>query len=452
MTRSRYPVSTPPRATRWLLLALLSQWGCGGRPPTPVGPAAPSVEPTGRPVERTLTAVVLVDGRQRKVPGHLALMRGRLSALSEAMTEQFGLALAEGGIVELPTFDGPTETLDDTLVGLEGILGRQAAPLPQGDLYIAFVGDPPPARPTIRDMVASRYGGRIVVVRSLSAQFSPQEPERRLGAERVLMLRGVGRVFGALDACGPYIMGRQPPLAWASPDRRPVSWHPANRRLVEVHQALEFPRAGAQARVPKEVAESAGTLLRARLPEAITRCDHATLDRRRALLARLAAAEPEEATPPAPPPAAPEADPALAEGLAALDRGESARAFDLCNPVAERDPAGEAPRCAGLAAEALDRPEEAIPLLRAHLSHHPADDKVMLVLARLIGRNGDDGAARALLEGFVTRNPDSLKARLNLGVAYARLGRYDDARAQWQAVLSRDPENASARKLLEGLP
>ena len=76
----------------------------------------------------------------------------------------------------------------------------------------------------------------------------------------------------------------------------------------------------------------------------------------------------------------------------------------------------------------------------------------MLRLAKLVGRSGDDGAARGLLRRFVESHPDHLRARVNLGVALARLGDYAGAREQWEAVLQRAPGQSDARELLEQLP
>lgn len=421
-------------------MTALALSACGGGEASRPTPQEPSAR---LEVHRTLEAVVLIDDRQRKVPDHEVRNRARLRALSQGLTEAMGVAVQMKALVDLP--EVPRDALDDVLGALE-----QHEGLPKADLYIALIGDPPPTRPTIGDLVVSRYGGRIIVSRTLSARFPAHAQSSRLAAERALLMQGAGRIFGALPACGQYYMGRQPPLAWASPDRRPLSWHPLNLTLMRRHRDIDLRPESTRQIITAEVAKDAAALIETDLPSAVARCRPAELDAHRRLLRSLA--EPSAKPPPPPAPVPSPSNPDVVDGLAALEAEQWGKAYALCAPAAEADPTGDAPRCAGLAAEKLDRPSEAISFLRAHLAHHPADDVVMLRLARLLGRSGDDGAARALLEGFVGRNPSSVKARLNLGVAYARLGDYKRARVQWQAVLDLSPDHPTAKKLLAQLP
>lgn len=447
-----------------LLISL--QCGCGGAPPaerpSAATPSSSTPQPAAtRPISRTLSVVALIDSRQQRVPDHEAIIQGRIAALSAGLTEAVGMAARLDGVEPLP--DAPLVSLERRLGELEQRLTDGPA-LPPADLYVAIVADPLPDQPVMTDVVVSRYGGRIVVMRALAAAFDAADDAARLAAEQALLLHGIGRIFGAVDACGPFIMGRQPPVAWASPALRPLRWHPLNLALIQLHESMPLPEGAAQAEISPALAADAAARLKAPLPSEIQRCSYGSLERRRRLLQAIAEATPPAAKDSAPKDSAPKASPpktpaakspapaGLDEGLAALESERWQAAYDLCRPLADAFPQSEAPRCAGLAAEQLDQPQIAIPLLRAHLAHHTADDTIMLRLARLIGRTGDDGAARALLEGFVARNPNAIKARLNLGVAYARLGKYDEARAQWEAALRIDPESETARKLLDQLP
>ena len=105
-----------------------------------------------------------------------------------------------------------------------------------------------------------------------------------------------------------------------------------------------------------------------------------------------------------------------------------------------------------MAAARTGRGPEAIRHLRAWLAHHPDDGEAVLLLAREVGKGGDDGAARALLARFVEAHPEHVQARINLGVAMARLGDLAGARQHWEVVLQKAPNNADARDLIEQLP
>jgi tetratricopeptide (TPR) repeat protein len=141
----------------------------------------------------------------------------------------------------------------------------------------------------------------------------------------------------------------------------------------------------------------------------------------------------------------------VAAGVAALEADDPATALAHCGPLAEHMPAGPATLCAAQAAERSDRSEDAIRFYRALLAHNPDHAGALLALARLVGRDGDDAAARALLARCVKAHPDSIEARLNLGVALARLGDLQGARATWSALLERDPKHEEAKTLLRQL-
>lgn len=424
---------------------------CGGGPdPLKEGPTTALTLPQPLPeVSRRLSVVVLLDERHRRVPGYEQRMSARIAALSDQLQARTGVALRLKAVEPWPEMPD-TAIMESLLSDLEA-LDHHRGVAPEADLVFALTArPPPPGRSRMQQLVASRYAGRFVVTRSLTRAFDRKSPASRAQAELLVLLHGLGRIFGALPACGDFVMGRTPPIGWASPDRRPLQWHPTNLRQMRAHAGLAFASGQPVGQISQELARAALEQLSQPMPSEVARCDEPELRRRRLLLDGLSQDKPPE--PEVPEPVAEPPPPDVAPGLAALEEGRPGEALAVCAPVAEIRPQGEAARCAGLAAEALGRPEEAMRFLRAHLAHHPGDGQVVLHLARLIGRSGDDGAARALLEGFVGRNPDNAPARINLGIAYARLGDFDRARAQWEAVLSQDPENADARELLSQLP
>jgi tetratricopeptide (TPR) repeat protein len=195
-------------------------------------------------------------------------------------------------------------------------------------------------------------------------------------------------------------------------------------------------------KVPADIAQVALDVL-ARSPADAGRCAPRALAARKLLLGEVlkAANAPE-----------PVVQEGVIQGLAALEAGDPEKAFELCDPVSAANPKGPAALCAGRAAEALGRWPDAVRNLRAHLALHPADEDAVLLLAKCVGRAGDDEAARALLRRYVAAHPDHLRARTNLGVAHARLHEYQAARAAWNEVLRRSPENADALELLSHLP
>jgi len=423
--------------------------GCGGPARAPEEGSA--VDLSGaRPLPeiQRLRAVALVDGRYRRIPNYDQRVGDRLDAVSDHLAARFGLPL---DLLSVRPWTPPRETgeVEALLAEIEEADAAKPGGLaPEADLVIVFTAQPPPRRPKMQNLVRSRYAERFIVARSLTSLFPPEAVAALHQAEVVALLHGIGRVFGATPTCEGTIMADEPAFLGQPPPLDLGRWLPLNLALVRAHATLDLRHAGRGSKIPGDIAARALELL-ASAPPAVERCAGPRLTEREALLRSVTKHRP------APEKPAPEANEAARRrvpgGLAALAAGDAARAFAACEPAAAMEPASDAARCAGLAADRLGRSRDAARYLRAWLAHHPGDEDVVLALARVIGRDGDDRAARALLEGFVSAHPKNVRARVNLGVASARLGDLDAARAQWEAVLRRDPGNADARELLDQL-
>ncbi len=429
------------------LVGALALVGCGldrvDRPDTSVMPRPPEPQPT----VRRLAVVALVDGGWRRLPGFEDRIRATVGAASAFLSGHYGIELDLKRVAPWPAAEGAAAELE-RLAALE-----TAAPLPAADLVLGFTADAPPRRAAMVDVARSRYAGRHAVIFGLGRAHP--DPARRRAAEVRSLLNAIGRIYGALPSCRAGIMAprvpEQPELsaAWR--------WGRTNRALIAAHAPLDLrPSEAGPTRIPTAVAGRAREIL-AR-PDADLRCDLPAVDRRRILLAEVMLAA-ERAAGPEPAPEdelLSDAAPTDTRELAAVAAVEAtladdpAGAFETCRPIAERAPAVAA-RCAGRASEALGLHEDAARFYRAWLAHHPEDEQTLLSLAREVGRDGDDEAARALLTRAVAEQPGFVEARLNLGIALARLGRYPEARAAWQAVLERAPDHAEARRLLEEL-
>lgn len=391
--------------------------------PLDLGEARPA------PVVQKLRVVALAGPRYRRVAGWRDRIGDRLDSVADQLAVRFGLQLEVVDVAEWTALD---DGLDRLLTALE-----EAAPHPTADLVVGFTAAPPPRRARMQNLVRAEYAGRYVVARSQATYFRPSQTEALHHAEVRALLHGVALVFGAVPDCPPSLMARR--ASFAPLERRHWRWTPLNLGLVRAHATLDLRRPG---KVPTDIAQAALELL-AKTPGEAGRCEARAVTARKALLGAVLKAGQ------APPPVK---DDAVERGRAALAAGDAQAAYDLCDPVAARAPDGDAPLCAGHAAAALARWGDAVRNLRAHLAFHPDDESAVLRLAKAVGRDGDDEAARALLLRYVAAHPDHVRARLNLGVAHARLGDYDAARAAWQAVLGRDPENADARDLLARIP
>lgn len=401
-------------------MVLASLAACGPPPPPTAevrGPPAPALV---QPPARTLRVVALVDPGARKVAGHALRIGDRIDAASDQFARLFGVRL------ELLAVRPYAEPVGDLRAALEAL--EHAAPAPEADLVLLFTTAAAPPRPAMSDLVQSRYLGRSVVVRGLAGLFPPEDGERLQAAEVLALEHGLGTILGALPSCGLGVMADAPAFLV---DDGPFRFNSLNLKLIRAHAGL---RPGG--RLTATVAREIGALLAEPTHQI---CPPMLVERRQALAAEVAA----------PPP---QADPAITAGVAALEAGRDEEALAACEPIAQRLPASPAARCAGVAAAHLGRNEQAIRYLRAHLVHHPDDGDAVLVLAREVGRGGDDGAARALLARFVEAHPEHVQARINLGVAQARLGDLAGARTQWEAAQKLDPGNADAGALLGQLP
>jgi tetratricopeptide (TPR) repeat protein len=442
-----------------MLVGLLA--GCGADAPAQRPASALDQSATGpAPVVQRLRVIALADGRYRAIPQFEDRIRERLAGASDHMAAHFGLPLDLIG-VEPWTAEVPDNDAERLLADLEATPSALRADV---DLVVGFTARPPPRRAGIRDVGRARYAGRALVARSLTPFFGVQQPEALHEAEVFSILHGLGTVLGALPSCGPRVMADRPLFrvdtdggaSWAV-----TGWSPLNQALVRAHARLPL-RPSSGPRVPPNIAEAALQITRrAEPPE--RRCAGDTLDLREALLAEAAERAQTAAAPTSPPSRRDPLPPAVTEGLAALASDDPTRALRLCGPLAAERPETDASRCAGLAAEQLGDLPTAARYLRAWLSHQgevqgpdPVRDPVLLALARAVGRAGDDAAARALLAGYVQRNPDDARAHLNLGIAAARMGDYTAARAAWEQARERssagDALRGDAERLLEQLP
>lgn len=390
---------------------------------------------------RTLTVVALADESWQRVPGFEARIQTTVADASAHLAAAFGLVL---DLRRVAPWDPPPGGAAPLLAALEE---RRLAPA--ADLVLAFTARPPPRRARMPDLARSRYAGRYGVLLGL-ARYHP-DPRTRRAAEAHALVHLVGRIFGALPDCGRGLMAERPPSTLADP----AVWRfgPTNTALIEAHLPLDGD--GDDLKVGADAAARARQVLVTPGPD--VRCDATTVDDRRALLAAVVTAARTAAAPTellSDEPGARtqrEVDRAGVDDALAMIETDPGAAYTACAPIADRAPELAA-RCAGRAAEELGRHDDAIRYLRAWLSRHPGDEDTLLRLAREVGRDGDDAAARALLERAVAEHPDFIDARLNLGIARARLGDYPGARAAWQAVLDRRPDHVEARRLIEQLP
>lgn len=419
--------------------------GCGGRGSSTGVSSAGAAAPTApaRPITRTLRVAALVDPTYRKLPQFSARLRGVVADASATLEREFGLALRLEAMEPWTVPEADTNEVIDRL--------EQVAPGGGADWVLVFSAHPPPRRARMPHVAASRYAGRYVLLTSLG-RFVPEGGPRLRRAEAQGLLHAFGRTFGALPACGRGVMTQR---IRAAAERGSTTFGPTNRALIEAHLTLPLAVGKGEARITPRIAATAITVLSR--PGKDVDCDRPRIESRRRLLSEIVRAaesdtsgEPEGG--PAPEPVSPDDGERqiVTAAMAILEQDPDA-VWRACRSIAERRPEVGG-RCAALAAEALDQPEVAERYLRAWLAHHPADEDAVLRLARIVGRAGDDEAARALLADAVGRNPAFIAARINLGIALARLGDFTGARAAWRAVLDREPEHSEARALLDQLP
>jgi len=377
-----------------------------------------------------LRIAALADARYRRVAGWRDRIGDRLDSVADQLAVRVGLRLE---VVTLAGWEATSGDLDTLVASLEA-----QRPEPTADLVVAFTAAPPPRRAKMSNLVRAPYAGRYVVARSQQAYFRAAQTEALHAAEVRALLHGVARVFGAVPECAPSLLAER--ASFEPTDAAHWRWSPLNLALVRAHATLDLRRPG---RVPADIAQAALERLSAG-SDGAARCESRAISQRKKLLGAVVQAAHATTSPPV--------DERIEAGRAALAKGDAAAAFDACAPIASRRPEGDASLCAGQAAARLARWADAVRNLRAHLAHHPGDEDAVLLLAKAVGRSGDDEAARALLQRYVAVHPLHMRARVNLGVAHARLGEYAAARSSWEAVLARDPDNADAKDLLSQLP
>lgn len=392
---------------------------CVGRRSGQVRSPLDSVTTVPAPLTRRLSVVALEDPRWQLLPDHRERIAERIDATSDQLQARVGIRL---DLTAIQPWAQSVNDLDAALVALE-----EAKVGANADLVVLFTATPLRGRARLAQLERSAYTGRYAVIRSLTPYLG-ESPVWLHAGEVALIQRAVARIHGALRVCEAGVMGEGAGLL--NRRRSAWRWHPRTLALVRAHARLTR----LQRQVPPEAAAAALEVLHPTGP-----CDRVAVQARREVLTALAV-----------PPAPDNAD-RVAKGEALLAEGKAREALDLCGPVAEKTPE-QAARCAGMAAIALADRETGIRFLRAHLAHHPADEAAVLALARAVGRDGDDAAARSLLERYVEANPAHVEARLNLGVARARLGDYAGARQAWEAVLRLDPDHPGAKAMLSKLP
>lgn len=402
-----------------LLVIGLCLAACAGRRAAPVASPLDTGALTPVPLVQRLTVVAYADPRWQLLPNHRDRIGQRIDATSDQLLARVGIRLDLREVRPWPT------AVNDIDRALDALEAEEAAR--DADLVLLFTANPVRGRADLALLEGSRYTGRYAVVRSLTPYLG-DDPVWLHAGEVALVQRAIARIHGALRICGAGVMGAGAGLL--NKRREAWAWHPRTLALVRAHARLTR----LQRKVPPDAAKAALEALRPTGP-----CDRVAVEARRKVLTALA-------TPPAPD----NAD-RIAAGEAALAAGKPREALELCAPVAEATPEQGA-GCAGHAALAADEPIAGIRFLRAHLAHHPADEAAVLALARAVGREGDDAAARSLLARYVERNPEHVEARLNLGVSLARMGDYAAARRAWERVLELAPGHPGATKMLSRLP
>ena len=394
--------------------------GCGGPQRARINSPLDAAPPPA-PLTRSLTVIAYAGPRWQLLFNHRERIGNRIDAASDQLLARVGMRLDLREVRAWPT------AVTDLQAGLDALEADKAGA--EADLVFLFTAKPVDGRATIDRLEASRYMGRYAVIRSLTP-YLDGDPVWLQAAEVLLVERAVARIYGAMPVCAMAMMGDGSGMLTRR--KRAWRWHPRTIALVKAHAQLDLK----QRRLPREDARLA---LEGLKPTGA--CDRAGVEVRRGVLEALAAApKPQVNT-----------DAVVRAGETLLAAGNAEAAFERCAPIAEQKPDGAA-RCAGMAAVALNDRDSAVRYLRAHMAHHPNDETVVLALARAVGRDGDDGAARNLLAQYVEQNPDHLKARVNLGISMARLGDYRGAKAQWTQVLNREPGHLAATKLLAQMP
>jgi tetratricopeptide (TPR) repeat protein len=94
------------------------------------------------------------------------------------------------------------------------------------------------------------------------------------------------------------------------------------------------------------------------------------------------------------------------------------------------------------------RVPEAKELLRSLLTAAPDNQTATLLLAALLGNDGERAEAHALLRRLLENHPDNARAHAQLGLILAQEGRFPDAITEWRASLALEPDQPDVRAWL----
>ncbi|MEE2787334.1 MAG: tetratricopeptide repeat protein [Myxococcota bacterium] len=393
------------------------------------------------PLIQTIQVVALADPGYEQLPAYRQRIGDSLDSLSDVFLMTFGIRLNLMSIGRWPLKSNAK--LSELLEQLQ-----RDHPVPEADLVIGWTAHPALRSQQMSDRVLSQYSRRHMVIRHLGSLF-PNERHQQHSAELDALLYGVSRIFGAIGTCPPYIMSAR---ARDQVSPRVPRWRPINLRLIRIHSTIDLRSGGPP---PLDILRRAMRQFDG--PDAPSTCpSESVVSHHKAMLEMLTKpTEPKQT-----PPKVEKENLAskarvrqhIEAGRKALKAGDDSKALRICQPIAREIPDSGAALCAAKASESLGNQPLAIKYYRAHLAFNPTHLESLARLARLVGRLGDDDAARALLERALPLAPDDIELRINLGVAYARLGEYDEARKHWMHALTVNPQHSDARKLLRQLP
>ena len=354
---------------------------------------------------------------------------------SSSMATSLSMALQVVTVDALPF----SLSQDTSMIQFEAWCNQSNRPKPEVTFLITQSSEP---LKSIHKAVEASYLGRTVVLR-----FGPETDFSKGGRDFIASGKSkiqfaIGRIFGGLPSCISTVL---------SPSRRPLPYRPlrwlsANVGLINAHRKIDLKSVnGSPALLPKPIIARVIDQLRT-APDGLRCQAQRDVLRRRAL---LVAAQEKQALVQSGNLASRARDYALEDALGALAKGELREAFLQCSALVEQDPdLPGAARCAGQASEVLDDGSRAIFYYRVHLAAWPDDLEIVMSLAKLLGRRGDDAAALSLLRHAVHIAGSSMAPRINLGIALARMGQLREARKAWREIIAMDPDNQDAIDLL----
>lgn len=365
--------------------------------------------------------------------------------------------------------------------------------------WIAVNGFLPPSYPKLSQLVVTRRGAQLIMIRQLSQLSGLTQKEATYAMSR-LLARAIGEALGGIKDCEQDTMSlsRDELLGWsllqhslqpksmtASPQLRstnssssaiqrldesysgrerssddppkrrsiPLTWSKLNQQLTSLtlkeHLQNKIPQIHTSAQNPSRYCS--------RLSALDLSCSETLNDARLYTHGCLSSANAwVQAFQQNQLPLSWQEERQLAQGAQALQDQQWAKALSLCGSIANHQPSSFASRCAGEAAAALAKDDDAQRYLRAYLSAHPMTPTVVLLLSKVIGRNGEHRAAESLLSDLLASKeiemtpPQRARALYNLGIAQAQLGRFDEARTIWASIEKEAGEYyKKAQKMIE---